>query len=81
LHSAFWKKPLNSILSELTIDTKTFLYVPTEVLKDLGLHHLNYFAPHLLIREEYDTALAMLTSWEKPEATGVVVTGHPGIGA
>jgi hypothetical protein len=80
LHSAFWKKPLGPILRELTVDSKTFRYVPAELLQGLGLHRLNYDTPILLFLEEYDTALAMLESWEKPPVTGVVVTGYPGIG-
>jgi len=68
------------MLSELTVDSKTFRYVPAEVLKDLDLYRLNYGTPILLFLEEYNTALATLTSWQKPPASGAVITGHPGNG-
>jgi hypothetical protein len=35
-------------------------------LKGLGLHRLNHGPPILLFLEVYYTALAMLTSWQKP---------------
>jgi hypothetical protein len=62
------------------VDSKTFRYLPTNVLDDLNLQELGYDPPLLLFREEYATAFTMLTSWKKPPATGVVVTGYPGIG-
>ncbi|KIM48621.1 hypothetical protein M413DRAFT_20980 [Hebeloma cylindrosporum] len=68
------------MLRELVVDSKTFRYLPVEVLKDLHLHRLRYKDPVLLFLEEYDTAYTMLTSWEKPLTTDAVVTGYPGIG-
>ncbi|KIM48739.1 hypothetical protein M413DRAFT_405274 [Hebeloma cylindrosporum] len=80
LHAAFWKKALDSFLCGLTVDSTMFQYLPANVLEGLELQDLGCDPPLLLLRDEYTTALNKLTCWEKPPATAVVVTGHPGIG-
>ena len=80
MYDVFWKKPLEPMLRELIVDSKTFQYLPAEVLEGLRLNLLHYREPILLFREEYDTALKTLESWKKPLVTGAVVTGYSGIG-
>ena len=80
LHSAFWKKPIDAMLLQTTMDSKTLDYLPRNLLVELDLYILNFMDPLLLIREEYRTALKTLNLWEKPPVNGVVVTGYLGIG-
>jgi len=68
------------MLLQTVVDSKTFDYLPKDVLVDLNLNQLNIPVALLLFREEYRTALDTLISWEKPTFKGVVVTGYPGIG-
>jgi hypothetical protein len=81
LHATFWNKPLGPILHQTVVDSKTFDYVPKDVLDDLNLNLLNFPDALLIFREEYRTALDTLNSWKKPLVRGVVVTGYTGIGA
>jgi hypothetical protein len=68
------------MLLQMVVDTKTFDYLPKDVLDNLNLNLLNFPEALLLFREEYLTALDRLKLWEKPLVKGVVVTGYPGIG-
>lgn len=82
LYEQLWGKDLNIILREISVEGTTWKYVPKENIDHLQMRKLGYREESLLIRPEYETALAMFgyESAKDRNCGGVVVTGQPGIG-
>lgn len=85
LRDALWGKEFKDILENVFVKETTWQYVPEKWIKSLQMSNLGHCEAGLLIRPEYDAAYQMDVfnrekSMEKTHQ-GIVVTGHPGIGA
>ncbi|KAI0297780.1 hypothetical protein B0F90DRAFT_868504 [Multifurca ochricompacta] len=86
LYKTIWKTPFDQIVEPFHAPEleKSFNYLSTESLSNLGLSTLGYGERVLLIRKEYDIAFDMIeeASLKRREISsgGIIVSGHPGIG-
>ena len=80
MYYKFWWGGLDELLQ--SVPGCNLKYLPEEHIDTLQLDHLSYNESILLVREEYEVAFGHLQEKERPRrrSTGMVVTGHPGIG-
>ena len=79
LHEAMWRQDLESKLQDVE-GCNGLKYLPAAAINDLRLQELGCVAKAILVREEYRSSFSILEE-RQDRFGGIVVTGHPGIGA
>ena len=80
LYKAMWRQDLESKLQDVE-GCNGLKYLPAAAVNDLRLGELGCFAQAILVREEYLSTFSVLEERQDRCSGGIVVTGHPGIGA
>ena len=79
LYKAMWRQDLESKLQDVE-GCNGLKYLPAAAIYDLRLRELGCFAQAILVREEYRSTFSAMEE-RQDSLGGMVLTGHPGIGA
>jgi hypothetical protein len=66
VYRTLWRKPLDTLLKSLEIDSVEFSYLPSKTVKNLQLKQLGFYENVLLVRNEYTNAERQLEDWYNP---------------